>query len=250
MADRRRSPMRCFRDVSMRGKIIRYSIGVIAGGAAACVFEFTSLDLWLQDRFFDASTKRWMVDGRSAVPRLVFYDGPKVFLGAVALCLLGAILGPASWRRRLAERGWRASRLTLLAALTAAALIPIVVGKLKSTSGVFCPSELVRYGGAAPHLRPYSTEICELPERGHCWPAGHASGGFALLSLLAIAEGPSRRRLVAAVAVLLGSGMGVYQMLKGAHFLSHTLVTVGVALLIAGLGEVISEGFSRRRNQA
>lgn len=235
------------RSTSMDWKFVRYSVGIAVIGIAACVFEFTPLDLWLQDRFFDAATASWVIDGKSAVLRLLFYSGPKVLLGAVALSLLAAILGPESWRRRVADAGWNASRASLMVALASAALTPVIVGALKGTSGVFCPSELVRYGGTAPYRRPYSTEICEVPDKGHCWPAGHASGGFALLGLLAMAETSERRRMVIVGAVFTGSAMALYQMLKGAHFMSHTLVTAGLAILVAALGEVALASFLRRK---
>ena len=67
---------------------------------------------------------------------------------------------------------------------------------------------------------------------GQCWPAGHASGGFALVSVASLAL--TRRRQLAGVAVGLTVGgiMGVYQMLKGAHYTSDTLVTMLIAWLI------------------
>lgn len=232
----------------MNRRYFRYSLGIVITCTAACVFEFTPLDLWLQDRFFDAATASWLIDGKTAMLRWLFYSGPKVILGAVALGLFAAILGPESWRRRVADAGWVASRAGLVAALASASLTPVIVGSLKSTSGVFCPSELIRYGGTAPYRRPYSSEICDLPMRGHCWPAGHASGGFALFGLLAVAKTPARRRLVAGGAVFAGSAMGLYQMLKGAHFMSHTLITAGLALLVAAIGDVALESYLRTKD--
>lgn len=231
----------------MDRKFIRYSLGFVVIGIAACVFEFTPLDLWLQDRFFDAATASWVIDGKSAVLRLLFYNGPKVLLGAVVVGLLAVMCGPESWRRRATGAGWRASRAGLVVALVSTSLTPIIVGALKSTSGVFCPSELVRYGGTAPYRRPYSSEICEVPDKGHCWPAGHASGGFALLGFLAVAETSERRRMVIVGAVFTGSVMGLYQVLKGAHFMSHTLATAGLALLVAAAGEAVLAPFLRRK---
>ena len=67
---------------------------------------------------------------------------------------------------------------------------------------------------------------------GGCFPAGHASGGFALLGLVA-ARGTRRwRNGILALGLGLGWWMGGYQMLKGAHYLSHTLTTMIVAWLV------------------
>ncbi|MES1168380.1 MAG: hypothetical protein ABUL61_04340, partial [Oleiharenicola lentus] len=37
------------------------------------VFEFTGLDLALQDRLYDFSNRRWLVDAADPLGRLVFY---------------------------------------------------------------------------------------------------------------------------------------------------------------------------------
>jgi membrane-associated PAP2 superfamily phosphatase len=65
-----------------------------------------------------------------------------------------------------------------------------------------------------------------------CWPAGHASGGFALLSLFFLFK--SRRNKIFALIFGLSVGwmMGLYKMLIGDHFLSHTIITMILAWLI------------------
>ena len=82
---------------------------------------------------------------------------------------------------------------------------------------------------------PYVKVCSPYPEndrparRGRCFPAGHASGGFALLGLIGLARTTRGRWAAFAVAMAAGWAMGVYQMAKGAHYLSHTLVTLLVA---------------------
>jgi membrane-associated PAP2 superfamily phosphatase len=77
------------------------------------------------------------------------------------------------------------------------------------------------------------------PERcGKCWPGGHASGGFALFALMGLFS-TRRGQWIGLVAGLsLGRWMGAYQTLKGAHYLSHSLVT----LMLAWIGFL---GFQR-----
>src|SRR6478609_1313028 len=70
--------------------------GVIA------LFEFTNLDLALQDRFFDFATSRWSIDARNPVGRTLFYTGPKVVIIGLAVALVAVAFGPARWRSRLA----------------------------------------------------------------------------------------------------------------------------------------------------
>lgn len=207
----------------------------------AGAFEFTPLDLWMQDQFFDFASQRWLVDGHEPVGRLIFYDGPKALLIAFALGLLALITGPESWRRRVEAWGWITHWPRLAFTLLVAASIPVTVGALKNASGVFCPSELVRYGGTAPYRRPFSTELC-TERKGYCWPAGHASGGFALLSLTLLMARESLKRRVVLLAMAAGWSMGLYQMFKGAHFTSHTVMTMLLALFITTVGEWVVLG--------
>jgi len=198
--------------------------------AQLALFESTGLDLLVQDRFFDFSTGRWLVDAQEPVGRLVFYTGPKAVIIAAGVALLVLLAGPARWRER-----WRLDRRGLAVAFLTLATVPALAGWGKSTTNVFCPSEIRRYGGEVPFVKlcaPYPAD--DRPERrGHCFPAGHASGGFALLGLAWVRG--SRRWGRGALALGLGAGwwMGGYQMLKGAHYLSHTVTTMLVAGIIA-----------------
>lgn len=212
----------------------------------AGALELTPLDLMLQDCFFDFASGRWWVDGQAQWGRSLFYTGPKALLIAVAASLIALVAGPASWRRALSARGWLTARPRLLVAFVVAASVPLTVGALKNVSGVFCPSELVRYGGTAPYRRPFSTELCASGE-GHCWPAGHASGGFALLALGLLAGDTRRHRQTVVAALVVGWTMGLYQMWKGAHFASHTVVTILLAMIAVAAGEVVMEVGEMRR---
>jgi membrane-associated PAP2 superfamily phosphatase len=197
---------------------------------ALLVVEITPLDLWVQDHFFDFTNRRWIVDSNEPVGRFIFYNGPKIAIFAIAATLLALAFGPARWRDR-----WQIDRRGLFVAILTLATVPALAGIGKNTTNTFCPSEIRRYGGDVPYVKlcsPYPED--DRPERrGYCFPAGHASGGFALLGLAWI--GATRRWRTGALALGLGLGwwMGGYQMLKGAHYLSHTLTTMLVAALIA-----------------
>ena len=113
-------------------------------------------------------------------------------------------------------------------------LIPLAVAICKRYSGMFCPAELTRYGGKHAlrmlfQARPPGVKI------GHCFPGGHASAGFALVAFGLMPGRQKHRWAVLFAALLIGWVMGVYQMLKGAHFLTHTLTTMFIAMVIAML---------------
>lgn len=196
------------------------------------LFEFIDLDLRLQDRFFDFRTHRWLIDGGAQLPRLLFYTGPKAVIILVGLSITVLALGPGRWRDRLRiPAGCRRDIWVVVATL---ATVPALAGLGKSATNGHCPSEIRRYGGDVPYVTlcsPYPVDDRPV-RRGRCFPAGHASGGFALISLAGLAR--TRRGRAAGILVGLASGwaMGLYQILKGAHYLSHPLVTMIMAWIV------------------
>jgi len=104
---------------------------------------------------------------------------------------------------------------------------PLLIAAGKATTNVFTPHEIRRYGGFAPYVKVIGSypDGDRPSKRGRGFPAGHASGGFSLMA----AAGPARTRrgrwLGAAAGLAAGSAMGIYQICKGAHYLSHTVFT-------------------------
>lgn len=203
------------------------TLALLAG--VLVLFEFTELDLALQDHFYNFETRRWVVDEKAPLGRLVFYNGPKALVWIFALTTLALAAGPARWREK-----WGVNRRGLWLGVLVIATVPALAGLGKKYTNIFCPSEIRRYGGDVAYVK-----LCEpqprddpAPRRGGCFPAGHASGGFALLGLLAVRGTRRWRHGVLALGLGLGWWMGGYQMLKGAHYLSHTLTTMLVAWLV------------------
>ncbi|HEY8991007.1 MAG TPA: phosphatase PAP2 family protein [Luteolibacter sp.] len=205
---------------------------LIALAGAFLIFEFTSIDLWIQDFFFNFSTKQWLVDDEAPIPRLLFYTGPKALIIALVVGLFVLAVGPARWRARWPVPGVR--RVDIWVAIATLAVAPGLVSLSKATTNVFCPRDIQRYGGSVPYVRVM--EICEPGQRpkkrGRCFPAGHASGGYALFSLAGLATSRRGRWIGVSIGLVVGGAMGGYQMLKGAHYLSHTVVTVFVCWIV------------------
>lgn len=193
------------------------------------VFELTNLDLDLQDRFYSQEKQRWVVDEKEPVGRAVFYNGPKALVWLFGLTTLTLAAGPARWREKFGL-----NRRGLWLGVLVIATVPALAGLGKKYTNIFCPSEIRRYGGDVAYAKlcePHPAD--DRPgRRGGCFPAGHASGGFALLGLFAVRASRRWRRGVVALALGLGWWMGGYQMLKGAHYLSHTLTTMIVAWIV------------------
>ncbi len=193
------------------------------------LFEFTGLDLALQDHFYDFAHKRWVVDAADPLGRLIFYTGPKVAIILLAVAVLALAVGPGRWREK-----FRFGRRDLWVALLVLVTVPVLAGLGKDTTNTFCPAEIRRYGGDVAYVKlcsPYP-ENDKPDRRGHCFPGGHASGGFALLGLMWLRR--TRTWKYGGLALGLGVGwlMGGYQMLKGAHYLSHTVTTMLLAWIV------------------
>lgn len=196
------------------------------------IFEITGADLWVQDRLYDFASNAWLVHAKAALPRLIFYTGPKLLIWLFGLCLLALSFAPFHWRILL--HSGHLERWDLWIVVGTLALAPLCVATLKATTNVHTPSEVRRYGGNAPYVR-----VCETyppgdrpMKRGRGFPAGHASGGFALLALAQLARTNRGRTIGIGIGLAMGTWMGGYQMLKGAHYLSHTLLTAIICWII------------------
>jgi membrane-associated PAP2 superfamily phosphatase len=210
----------------------RSEIVFIVTGAAGMILTLmmeilTPLDVHLQDLFYDISRKEWIVDGEAVGPRFWFYNFPKIILFAFGFLLFLRVLD-----FKMIGRALPFSPREALYILICLAGIPLLVGLGKNITRVHCPSELRRYGGTEEYRRVISSEEKTSNQvRPHCFPAGHASGGFALFAFYFA----RRRRAWFAVPMAYGWAMGMYQILKGAHFLSHTLFTMFFALFFAAV---------------
>ena len=108
-----------------------------------------------------------------------------------------------------------------------AVLAPLLIGLLKANSALHCPNKIERYGGAQPFLEIFAATP-EVWDAGRCFPAGHASAGMWLAALAAfwLPRAPGKASVVFLGGLLIGSGLGWVQQMRGQHFLSHTLWTL------------------------
>lgn len=107
----------------------------------------------------------------------------------------------------------------VLAVLGASWLVP----SLKRLSRSSCPWDLAGFGGTGnwvPHWLPGVVD----GGPGGCFPSGHAVAAFAFIPAVLLwrrARPGEARRAAWAIAVV-GSVFGLVQMVRGAHFVSHT----------------------------
>ncbi len=140
-------------------------------------------------------------------------------LSTLAWLVLAGTLAWA-WRQPLRQH-WRRPLIYLL--LTVLSSVALVSG-LKRSVLSDCPWDQQGLGGARPALAWYQPRPSQWPS-AHCFPAGHASAGFAWLGLYFLPGTLRQRRLRLALVLTVGTLFGVAQQLRGAHFASHDLVT-------------------------
>ncbi|WP_228568826.1 phosphatase PAP2 family protein [Campylobacter sputorum] len=186
------------------------------------LFEYTDIDIMVQNHFYDIKNG-WLVDRNDKMLYFIFYSGVKK-----AIVIFGVILSfMAVFYKKL-----KLNLANLLIVLLSLYIVPSTVSLLKKQTNMPCPVNLEIYGGSYPDIGLFERYPKESNfKRISCYPAGHASGGFAMLSLVFLCKKKRTKAVVFVLALTLGWTMGLYKMMIGDHFLSHTIVSMLMAWL-------------------
>ena len=165
--------------------------------------------------------------------------------GLVALLWVG-VWRPVGSLRRIAYGHRLQWAITTLAAVTTVSL-------LKAASTTSCPWSLTDFGGVAQYGSHWTHLFGSNGGGGGCFPAGHASTGFAFLGgyFAYRSTDPRRARAWLVGALVAGLVLGVAQQVRGAHFMSHTVWSGWVCWCVAwGIEAVAQRARSRARRDA
>jgi membrane-associated PAP2 superfamily phosphatase len=123
---------------------------------------------------------------------------------------------------------WKPHRKTLTYLMLAAAGGSLLVSFLKSSLAVSCPWEFQRYGGTL-HYSPVFEQLSLRNGEG-CFPAGHASAGYAWVALyfFGLCYQSTWRLAGLILPIVAGCLFGFAQQLRGAHFISHDVWTLAI----------------------
>lgn len=187
-------------------------------------WDSTGLDMALAQAFggaggFAARHDPWLRRVHETAPVLAW-------LWVLLLCLtLSWPPGP------LARLPWRRRLQLVLSALLAWAGVAL----LKTFSHTSCPWDLQAFGGVARHVSHWSGWRQLDGGGGRCFPAGHATTGFAFVGgYFALRDlWPAAARRWLAVALGVGLALGLMQQWRGAHFMSHTLWSAWICWAVA-----------------
>ena len=108
-----------------------------------------------------------------------------------------------------------------------------ITGLLKTITNVDCPWDLEVFGGRYPYVPLFGDRPDEL-RPGQCFPAAHASSGYALVALYFVFRERAPRLAYCGLGagVLVGLVFGLAQQSRGAHFVSHDLWSAMLAWFI------------------
>ena len=176
--------------------------------------------------FFSEATQHW-------VGRNNFWMNAVLHTGGRNLMRLMGVLAIGLWLASYRAVRLQPYRRQLAYLALCIVLVPLTVGGLKQVTNVDCPWDLQGFGGNRPAVEWFEDRPDGLPAAA-CFPGAHSSSAFALFSLYFLLLGGSllRARLALGGVVLLGSVFSIAQQSRGAHFLSHDLVSALFAWLI------------------
>lgn len=213
----------------------KFILPILALVASLIILEYSNLDILIQDYFYNFDLNSWIIDKSEPVKRFIFYSGIKWALGALGLYFIFKIIQEYKKNKKILRPE--------LIVVTSMIFIPLFISVLKANTNTYCPGETKRYGGKYIHVPVFSPYPSDFkPDRpGKCYPGGHSSGGFSLMSLGALSRDKKRKMLGVLTGLTLGWAMGLYQMMKGDHFFGHTVITMIIAwIMITGFEAIFN----------
>ena len=196
--------------------------------AVIALFQLTELDIFVQNFFYNFETQNWIIDKNEPILKFFFYDGIKILFIIFDVSILFSLIFLR--KNKLIQEYKKGLIIVFLSGVS----VPLIIGSLKDITNTPCPCNIVHFNGLYPENKVFDHYPEEFIQKSKakCWPAGHASGGFALMALFFLFKTPKNQKKALIGALIIGWSIGTYKMLLGDHFLSHTLITMLIAWLI------------------
>lgn len=204
-------------------------IGFVLLVVILLVEKYTDSDVWLQNFFYNPQSRDWIINpALHKELSFIFYKGLKEMLALLGIGCLLYLLASFKYTK------FKSKRRPILILVLSLIFVPIIVAGAKYITNVYCPYQLDIYNGLNPFVRiidNYPQGFVQL-RSGRCFPAGHATAGFALMSLYFVFSDKKKKFAGLALGITLGLMAGGYQMLRGQHFLSHTLFSMVASFMV------------------
>ena len=202
-------------------RTLHYLIPIIAA-VLGILSQYVGLDIWLAQQFYDPQQHIWPYQD-NWLTQTVIHRGGRDLIG---LLVIGTLV---FFIMSLLVARWRPWRLAAGYLLVASLSGMLIISQLKSHTHIYSPWDLKMFGGLYPHIRLFDTVSQNSPV-GFAFPAGHAGGGYALLSIYFLLRQTVHRyrHYFLLIALLVGMIFGIDQQIRGAHMLSHDLFTFSI----------------------
>jgi membrane-associated PAP2 superfamily phosphatase len=207
--------------------LLRHLGAALLCAALLLALEATTIDSMISGWFFDPVAGDFPLHYNGAL-EVFGHFGTKLLVIIVACCVIALYLLSFALPELMPHR-----RLLLFLSL-ALTLAPLAVVLLKAASARHCPWNLQEFGGFAQHLSLFDAAPAGL-SRGHCFPGGHAAGGFCLVAFYFAGLALGNPRLARAGlwgGLAAGLALGMVRVVQGAHFFSHNLWSALVCWLV------------------
>lgn len=210
-----------------------FIISLILAVLVTVLLEHSALDVGVS-QFFYQGNGQWLIEKGSRLPDLLFYTGIKrlliVFEVYIMLAWLHRVLRQKKPQYAVVKdlalfrplKRFSQIELGYLAAVML--LVPTIVATIKGVTNVPCPNDIQMFGGKFAYLGLWQDIVSHSGQK--CFPAAHASSGFALYAWAFLPSLQQKRWQIAIAVTGLAWLMGAYKMAIGDHFLSHTLVSM------------------------
>ncbi len=210
-------------------------LAMLTLGTLLCLvlWDTSGQDLWLAHAF--GSTNGFALREHWFFVHIM-HEGGRRLAWLLLLVFTVGVWWPFGLLRRLHHRQRVQLVLSVLLSL-------LLINLFKYTSSTSCPWDLQEFGGVARYVSHWAWGRLDGGS-GRCFPAGHASAGFAFVGgFFALRHSQPRAArwwLIAAVSA--GLALGLAQQVRGAHFMSHTLWTGWLCWCVAWLCDVANGG--------
>ena len=194
----------------------------------AIFLSFTWADVAIARTFFFDTTRGKWIGASNWWINVFLHTGGRWAIRALVLTSI------CLWIAAASEPSLRSMRRPAAYFTVSVVLSVGIVGLLKVLTNVDCPWDLEVFGGKYPFVHLFADRPDPL-RPGHCFPAAHASSGFALMALHFVFR--ERSSMLAKSGLLLGVAAGLVfglaQQSRGAHFLSHDVWSAIITWLVA-----------------
>ncbi len=183
------------------------------------VLDYLKLSNTLELFLFHLEGNQWQLRHNWFLEKGI-HEGGRELVGMMAIVLI--IITTNSWLNPKYEPYKKPLSYLLLSVSISLLFVSI----LKQSTHLSCPWDFAVFGGKE-RLTPIYQSIFGNGS-GQCFPSGHASAGYAWISLYFFFKEirPQWRYQGLCFSLFLGLTFGIAQQLRGAHFLSHDITTL------------------------